>query len=354
LFDEPERMTIDELDTPCVLIDLDIMEHNITEMQARCDAAGVAFRPHVKTHKIPDIARMQLSAGAVGIAAQKVTEAEVFAAEGIDNILIPYNIVGPRKTARLLDLAIYNRVTVSADSETTVAGLSEAARPAGMPLRVMVELESEMKRAGASAERAIALAQKIDQDEHLHFAGLLIYPSMPASRPILQEVLARLDGHGIGVDVVSGGGISAAMHLDEVPEISEIRVGTYVFNDWQTVTSGAADFADCAMMVRCTVVSRPDDDRAIIDGGSKTFSSDSLSGLYGYVVEYPDARLYKLNEEHGYLDVSACESRPKVGDMLHVIPVHTCVVTNLHNVIFGHRDGLVEKEWPVAARGCVW
>lgn len=354
MFDDPERMTIDELDTPSVLIDLDIMEHNITEMQSRCDGLGVAFRPHVKTHKIPEIARMQLDAGAVGIAAQKVTEAEVFAAEGIDNILIPYNIVGPRKAARLLDLAIYNRVTVSADSEATIRGLSEATAPKGMPLRVMVELESDQKRAGASVERAITLAQKIEADEHLFFAGLLIYPSMPSMRPLLQEVLARLDGHGIGVDVVSGGGIGAAMHMAEVPEISEIRVGTYVFNDWRTVADGNAGFADCAMMVRCTVVSKPDEGRVIIDGGSKTFSSETLNDQYGYIVEYPDARLYRLNEEHGYVDVSACDARPNVGDIVHVIPVHACVVTNLHNMVFGHREGVVEKEWPVAARGCVW
>ncbi|MCS7069983.1 MAG: alanine racemase, partial [Anaerolinea sp.] len=160
--------TVHDLDTPSVLIDLDVMERNIQRMQAHCDAHGVAFRAHVKTHKIPAIARMQIDAGAVGIACQKVSEAEVFAAAGLNDILIPYNIVGPLKTRRLTDLALYNRITVSADSRTTVAGLSEASEAAGLRLRVLVELETGQGRAGAPPERAVELAKMIETDEHLH------------------------------------------------------------------------------------------------------------------------------------------------------------------------------------------
>ncbi len=347
-------MWLDDLDTPSVLIDLDVMERNIADMQARCDALGLAFRPHIKTHKIPDIARMQLAAGAVGIACQKVSEAEVFAEAGIDDIQIPYNIIGAHKTARLIDLALYNRISVSADSAAAVSGLSAAAAQAGMSLRVFVELESDQHRAGAPLERALQLAQAISTDEHLHFAGLLIYPSDVSIRPLLQQALARLDAAGIGVETVSGGGTGAALHAHEVPELTELRVGTYVFNDWSTVSRGWAAPEACAMHIRATVVSRPSDERVILDAGSKTLASETVDGLYGSIVEYPQARLYRLNEEHGYLDVSACDARPKVGDIVHILPVHTCVVTNLHNQLFGVRAGQVEVEWPVAARGRVW
>ncbi|MGQ9907338.1 MAG: alanine racemase [Candidatus Flexifilum sp.] len=350
--------TVHDLDTPSVLVDLAIMERNIQRMQALCDEHGVAFRAHVKTHKIPAIARMQIEAGAIGIACQKVSEAEVFAAAGLNDILIPYNIVGPLKTRRLTDLALYNRITVSADSRETIAGLSAASEAAGLRLRVLVELETDQRRAGAPPERAVELAQQIEADEHLHFAGLLLYPSDPAARPAVQYVLDRLDEAGIGVDLISGGGTGAVLHLGEFPELTEIRVGTYVFNDWTTVLNGWCALDDCAMAVRSTVVSRPNDDRGILDAGSKTLTPETIDGGYGYLVEYPQARIYRLNEEHAYVDFSACPDRPDVGDIVHIIPVHTCVTTNMHDQIYGvrggWRDGAVEQIWPVAARGKVW
>ncbi len=346
-------MNIDQLETPSVLIDLDRMERNIAQMQARCAAAGVALRPHIKTHKIPEIARMQLDAGAVGIACQKVGEAEIFAGAGFDDILIPYNILGAAKAARLADLALYNRITACADNLPVIAGLSDAAAALDIRLRVMVEMTTEIERAGAPVERAVELAQAIEDDEHLHFAGLMVYPSNPTIRPALQEALALLDERGIGVDSVSGGGTGAVLHAAEVPELTEIRVGTYVFNDWTTVTRGWCPLDDCAMTVRATVVSRPTETRAILDSGSKTLSSEVIESGYGYIVEYPAARIYKLNEEHAYVDVSACEVKPQIGETVSVIPVHTCVVTNLHDVLYGVRGGEVEVEWTVAARGKV-
>lgn len=346
--------TVHDLETPSVLIDLDVMQRNIARMQSFCNERGLAFRPHIKTHKIPDIARMQIEAGAVGIACQKVSEAEVFAGAGINNIQIPYNIIGERKTARLADLALYNRVTVSADHPNVVAGLADAAKAADITLRVMVELATEIERTGAGLDDVLALAQRIDDDEHLHFAGLLLYPSYPAMRPVLQEALERLHRAGIGVDSVSGGGTGAAMHAADIPELTELRVGTYIFNDWTCVRNGWAALDDCAMRVAVTVVSRPTTDRAILDSGSKTLSSDRYDDRYGHIVEYPQARIYRLNEEHAYVDLSGCDERPVIGERVHVIPVHTCVVTNLHNQLYGHRGETVEVVWPVAARGLVW
>lgn len=347
-------MLVQDLETPSVLIDLDRMERNITKMQALCDNAGVKFRPHIKTHKIPDIARMQIEAGAIGIACQKLTEAQVFIEAGINDILIPYNIVGERKTRRLADMALYNRIAVSADSPAVIAGLSEAGKANEITLRVLVELITDQNRAGTSVEGAVDLAKRIDADEHLHFAGLLVYPSNVTVRPALQETLLKLHEAGIGVDIVSGGGTGAAHHVHEVPEVTELRVGTYVFNDWMTVLGGWATLDDCAMTVMSTVVSRPTEDRAILDSGSKTLSSEVIDGSYGFILEYPEARIYRLNEEHGYVDVSNCEERPQVGEVVHVVPVHTCVVTNLHNTLYGVRGDEVEVEWSVAARGLVW
>jgi D-serine deaminase-like pyridoxal phosphate-dependent protein len=347
-------MDIYELETPRVLIDLDRMERNIERTQALCDASGVALRPHIKTHKIPEIARMQVEAGAVGIACQKVSEAEVFAQAGFDDIMIPYNVLGATKAARFADLALYNRMTAAADNLPVIQGLSEAAAALDIRLRVIVDLATEIERTGVSVDQAVELAKAIEQDEHLHFAGLMVYPSYPTIRPILQEALARLDEAGIGVDVVSGGGTGAVLNAKDVPELTEVRVGTYVFNDWTTVSRGWCALEDCAMTVRATVVSRPAETRAILDSGSKTLSSDVFDGGYGHILEYPDARIYKLNEEHGYVDLSACATKPQIGEVVSVIPAHACVVTNLHNVLYGVRGDQVELSWAVAARGLVW
>lgn len=333
------------------------MERNIARMQARCEEAGIAFRPHIKTHKIPAIARMQIDAGAVGLACQKVSEARVFTEAGFDDIMIPYNIVGTSKAAKLADLALYNRVTVAADNETVIAGLSEAAAALGITLRVVVELATEIERAGADVDKAVTLAQRIDNDDHLHFAGLMVYPSNITIRPALQEVIGRLSASGIGVDMVSGGGIGTIPTMGNLPELTEIRVGTYVFNDMTTLERGLCTLDDCAMRVAVTVVSRPTSGRAIVDSGSKTLTPERMGTdakpRYGGVVEYPDATIYKLNEEHGYVDVSAYGDAPKVGDRLHIIPVHTCVVTNMHDKLYGVRGDHVEVIWDVAARGKV-
>ncbi len=347
-------MDIYELETPSILIDLDRMENNIARMQALCDEAGVGLRPHIKTHKIPEIAKMQIEAGAVGIACQKVSEAEVFAQAGLNDILIPYNILGASKAARFADLSLYNRMTCSADNLPTIKGLSEAAAALDIRLRVMVELGTEIERTCASVEQTVELAKLIEDDEHLHFAGILVYPSYPSIRPALQEVLTQLDAAGIGVDMVSGGGTGAVLQAREVPELTEIRVGTYVFNDWTTVSRGWCALDDCAMTIRATVVSHPTAGRVILDSGSKTLSSDVLEDGYGHLLDYPEARIYKLNEEHAYVDVSACEHKPEIGEIVTVIPVHACVVTNLQNMIYGVRGEEVELTWTVTARGLVW
>ena len=345
---------VNELETPSVLIDLAIMERNIAAMQRRCNALGINFRPHIKTHKIPAIARRQIDAGAVGIACQKVSEAEVFLAAGFRDIQIPYNIVGSRKTRRLAALATQATVTVTVDSRAVIDGIAEAAQETGATINMLVELVSLGKRTGATPESALALAKQIAATDNVKFAGLMIYPSDAAIRPRLQAALGLLEDAGLKAETVSGGGSGAIRDAHLLPELTEMRVGTYVFYDWSSVNSGYTSFDNCAMRVRASVVSANDPSRVILDSGSKSVNSETVNGLYGHIVEYPAARLHQVNEEHGYVDCSACESTPQVGDIVHIVPVHTCVVTNLHNQIYGVRGDAIEEIWDVAARGLVW
>ena len=346
--------TVSDLETPSVLIDLDKMEQNIAAMQKRCDDLGIHFRPHIKTHKTPDIAQRQLEAGAVGIACQKLSEAEVFADAGIRDIQIPYNIVGDSKTRRLAALAKRADVTVTVDSRAVVDGIANAIQAAGASIGVLVELVSLGERTGTTPQAALELARRIEKSPGLNFAGLMIYPSVAAIRPRLLETLELLESSRIAVETVSGGGSGAIRESHLIPELTEMRVGTYLFWDWGSVNTGYTSFDHCAMRVRTTVVSANEATRVILDGGSKTLHSETVDDRYGYIEEHPAARLYMVNEEHGYVDFSGCEGIPRVGDALHVIPVHTCVVTNLHNQIYGVRGDRVEQVWDVAARGLVW
>ena len=346
--------TVHDLETPSVLIDMTVMEGNIAAMQKRCDDLGIQFRPHIKTHKIPDIARRQIEAGAVGIACQKVSEAEVFADAGFDDIQIPYNIVGERKTRRLAALAKRADVTVTVDSQTVIDGIAAAAQQAGVTVKMMVELVALNQRTGTRPEHALELARRIVATEGLHFAGVMIYPSDAAIRPRLRKTLALLEAAKIKVEMVSGGGSGAILESHLLPELTEMRVGTYVFWDWGSVDKGMTAFDRCAMRIRASVVSAHEPSRVILDSGSKTVNAETVDGLLGYIVEYPEARFHQANEEHGFVDCKACAAMPKVGDVVHIIPVHTCVVTNLHNQLYGVRGEAIEQIWDVAARGLVW
>lgn len=346
--------TVHDLETPSVLINLDLMEENIAVMQRRCDELGIDFRPHIKTHKIPDIARRQLEAGAVGIACQKVSEAEVFAAAGFTDIQIPYNIVGQRKTRRLAELAKQADICVTVDSRAVVDGIAQAATEAGATISMMVELVSLGERTGTSPADALELAQHISATDSLRFAGVMIYPSNASIRPRLLETLDLLKSVGIAVETVSGGGSGAINDARMIPELTELRVGTCIFWDWNSVAADYTSFDHCAMRVRATVISANEACRVILDSGSKSIQSETVDGLFGAIVEYPAARLHKVNEEHGYVDCSACPKVPDVGEIVHIIPVHTCVVTNLHNQLYGVRGDEIEIIWDVAARGLVW
>ncbi len=344
-------MNIRELDTPALVIDLNIMMCNIRHLQNYLDAHGIANRPHIKTHKIPAIAHLQLESGAIGIGCQKLGEAEVMADAGIKNILLTYNIVGQRKLERLVRLSRRTYLTVTLDSLVVAQGLSKAARAAGVTIGVLVELATEMERTGVPTTAALVeLAGQVVRLPGLRLRGLMIYPSGPRNADLIAEAVTSLRSAGLSTEIVSGGGTKTAFQAHEVPEVNEFRAGTYIFNDKRTVDKGVATLDDCALSVIVSVVSRPTPDRAIIDGGSKTFSSDF--GLpVGYIINCPKARIYRMNEEHGYVDLSVCAVKPKIGDRLRVIPNHACGATNLHDVAYGVRGDEVEEIWNIQARG---
>ncbi len=342
--------------TPAVVIDLDIVERNIARLQSLCDVAGIANRPHVKTHKSPVLAAMQVAAGAKGITCQKLGEAEVMADGGLDDILISYNILGEEKLGRLGRLAGRIKMMVSADNAVVIEGLPQAAEIAGRPLDVLVECDTGRKRAGVETPgEAVALATQIAAQPGLAFAGFLIYPpetGIAETGRFLDTAMKGVRAAGFNVRVVSSGGTPNLPHLSEIEGITEHRSGTSIFNDRMMMKAGVASLEDCALAVYTTVVSRAAPERGILDAGSKTLTSDTggLTG-HGLILEHPEARIARFAEEHGFLDLSACNDRPNVGDVLRVIPNHVCVVVNMVDRLIMVRGDEIVGELPVAARG---
>lgn len=349
-------MRIEDLDTPALIVDLDGLEDNLDRYQQYFDEHGIGLRPHIKTHKCVAIAHMQMRRGAMGITCQKLGEAEVMAAGGVDgDMLIPFNIIGRQKLARLVALARRTRLTVAADSEYTVQGLSEAVSAAGVELGVVVELDCGRTGVGPPAAAA-ALAEKIDSASGIELRGIMSMPSMPKMRPLIQEVLALFDKRGLPHPIVSGGSTPGAFMAHEIPELTEYRAGEYPVGGVGHLRRGTHDVAQCAGRVLMTVVSRPGEDRAILDGGSKSLSGavygeEDGSSSMGYIVEYPQARFAGASEEHGHVDLSGCEGKPAIGERVQVLPVHPCPCFNEHDEIVAVRRGMVEAIWPVDARG---
>lgn len=353
-----KRVAAADLDTPAVTILLDRLEHNIARVQRLVSRAGKHNRPHVKTHKIPAIGAMQMAAGAVGLTCQKLGEAEIFIDAGVtDDLLVTFNIVGPVKTGRLMELSErIRRLAVVADGETVLRGLSDAARGSGRIVPVLIECDSGFGRNGVQTPRAaLELARLADRLPGITFEGLLAFPNAaPRTLDFFTEAVSLFRASGVPLPTLSGGGTPSLNTLADYPMMTEHRAGTYVYNDVMMVHSGVAGWDDCAMHVRCTVVSRPTEDRAIVDAGSKVLTREQYYVRdFGHVVEYPEAAVVNLSEEHGVIDLSRCGDRPKVGEVVNIVPNHCCVVSNMVDEVFGLRAGAVESVWPVAARGKV-
>jgi|tagenome__1003787_1003787.scaffolds.fasta_scaffold20965492_3 D-serine deaminase-like pyridoxal phosphate-dependent protein len=347
-----------EADTPALLVDLDRVERNIERMQSACERRGLAFRPHIKTHKLPQIAHMQLRAGAAGVACQKLGEAEVMADAGVADIMLTFPIIGAVKASRLARLAERVRLSTVADSEVGVRGLSQALAEHGGEVDLLVECDTGFGRTGVqSPDDAADLAELAASLPGLRFAGLMTYPTQAQTAEWIARARAALAERGLQAQRVSGGGTATAFDELEGGEVTELRAGTYVYGDRACVANGTVPLDSCAAVVRATVVSRPTAGRAILDAGSKALTSDPAAGAdvagFGLVIEHPEAEIYRLSEEHGHVDVSRCERPPRIGDVVSVLPNHACVVTNLYDDVVVHRSGVLEGVWPVAARGLV-
>ena len=351
-------MTLSEIDTPAVLIDVDRVEANLKRFQDYANRHGIAVRPHIKTHKLPRFARRQVDLGAVGITCQKLGEAEVMADAGLTDIFLPYNIVGKAKLERLLALNERVNLSVTADSAVTITGLAEAFRNAPKPLVVLVECDTGMGRCGVQTpDEAVTLAKLIANSPALRFKGFMTYPKtggVNEAEAFLAAARNKAIEAGLEPGIISNGGSPDMWRAHEVKSATEHRPGTYIYMDRFQVSKNVGSWEDCALTVLATVVSRPTADRAIIDAGSKALTSDTFGMVgFGRIVEYPDAVITSLSEEHGIIDLTACTTKPQIGERVRIIPNHACVVSNLFDeVVLISGDAVVEKA-PVAARGRV-
>lgn len=347
------------IDTPAVLVDLNIAEANVRAFQDYCDSHGLQLRPHIKTHKLPRLAEYQIEQGAIGITCQKITEAEAMIAGGdMRDILITYNILGQDKVARLRALSERVRLSVVADNAAVVEGLSAGFADAKTPLAVLVECNTGADRCGVETPaEALELASAINAAPGLRFAGLMTYPPTGGATQVttwLAEAKDLIEATDLTVEVISSGGSPDIWRAHQMPLATEYRIGTYIYNDRSLVTRGTCDWDDCALTVLATVVSAPSKTRAIIDAGSKVLTSDLL-GLdgFGHVLGHPDLKIDQLSEEHGRI-TSDQPTGLRVGDQLRIVPNHACVVSNmLDHVTLMRGDEIIGAE-PVAARGQVW
>ena len=360
-------------DTPYLLIDGAKMGRNILKMANVARGSGVALRPHVKTHKIPSIAKEQLEAGARGITVTKLSEAEVMAASGIEDIFIAYPLVTDAKIRRAVRLGNRVRLVVGVDCLEGARRLSAVAKAEDHILEVRLEVDTGLRRTGVPYDEAVDLANEIEAMGNLDLIGIYTYRGavLGGSRTLklkeagLEEgqlmvsLADRMREQDIRVDDVSLGSTPTVEYAAQVEGVTEVRPGTYVFYDRMQAHLGACSLDECAATVVCTVVSRPSEDLAVIDGGSKTFATDVPPGAeplnlkgFGHVVGYPGVVLERLTEEHGMLALDrGCDLQ--VGDTLQVIPNHICSTVNLHDEVYLLDEGDTVQEVRVAARGKV-
>lgn len=348
--------TLETLETPAVVIDAGIADNNLKRWQAHCEDNSLLNRPHIKTHRSVAWALRQLELGAVGITVQTVGEAEVMVEAGINDIFLTTMTFGACKLERLAGVARRCHLSTVADSVMAVDAILSAARNAGSNITVLIECDTGAARCGLDDPNAICqLAKYITATGDLHFGGLMTYPAAGKrqhSSNVLEAVIGACATAGISIENVTSGGSPDMWSKIGLSPISEYRAGTYIYNDGALLNYGTVTLDQCAMVVMATVVSRPTPDRAIIDAGSKALTSDLL-GLngYGQVIGYPDAVIYQVNEEHGFLDVSNCSTSPDIGERIRVLPNHTCVVTNLFDHLYVASEGKLIGALPVDARG---
>jgi D-serine deaminase-like pyridoxal phosphate-dependent protein len=352
------EMRIDDIDTPAPVVDLDRVERNLKRAADYFSQKKIALRPHIKTHKIVEFSRRQVELGAVGITCQKLGEAEVMVDGGVTDILMTFPILGKAKLERLMALAKRAHMSAVTDSAEVADAMAQAAIAAGVRIDLLVECDTGTGRCGVqSASEAVALAERIANTRGIAFGGLMVYPErgkVEQNRAWLGEALAALARSGLEAKTVSVGGTPDMYRAHELEHSTEHRPGTYIYSDRAIAAAGVGTLDDTALRIVATVVSRPTSDRAILDAGSKTLSSDLMGFAdHGVILEYPKARIVRLNEEHGIVDLSDSPEKPRIGERVTIVPNHCCVVSNLFDSVYAVSDGRVQREIKVAARGLV-
>jgi D-serine deaminase-like pyridoxal phosphate-dependent protein len=361
---------ISDLETPAVIVDLDVMERNLSRMRDYCRSHNLLLRPHTKSHKIPELAKQQLAYGAHGITVAKIGEAEVMLDAGINDILVAYPICGRGKAEKLSELAERANITVALDSFEVAQEISNEVSKSNARIGVLVELDVGFRRCGVANEQELFnLAQRIGELRGLDFNGLMFFPGhfqlleqqraelRVGVNELLNRVIAKFEQASMPLALVSGGSTPTALEGHLFFGVNEMRPGMYIFNDRTMVGIGVARLEDCALSIIATVVSTSVSGRAIVDAGSKTFASDRYPVAdgrgFGVVREDLDAEVEHLSEEHGHLNISRSSHKYRVGERLTVIPNHVCNTVNMHNKIYGVRGEQVETVWEVAGRGKV-
>jgi D-serine deaminase-like pyridoxal phosphate-dependent protein len=358
----------DEIQTPEIVIDREVLERNIGRMAATARSKGLQLRPHAKTHKIPEIAALQLAAGAVGLTVATIGEAEVFVERGVDDIFIAYPLwVGPRQAQRLARLSAKARIAVGSDSAEAVDNLAGQLGSAAGGIEVLVEIDSGHHRSGVSPAQAVDVARAASQ-AGLRVAGVFTFPGhgyapgMPVEAAeqeerALRETSKLLAEAGFEGSRASGGSTPTAA-LTGATAATEMRPGVYVFGDAQQLELERCAMEDIALTVAATVVSRHEGDgaasrRVILDAGSKILGSDRPAWAIGFgrLMDHPDARITALSEHHATVLWPDKGELPALGTRLRVIPNHVCVAVNLVDAVAVVSNGQVVDRWDVAARG---
>jgi D-serine deaminase-like pyridoxal phosphate-dependent protein len=362
----PDPRTVADIDTPAALVDVDRMHANLRRAAEYCRRHGLAWRPHAKTHKTPALAAEQVRAGAVGVTVATPREAEVIG-QAVDDLLLAYPPIGRAKLERLMALSERVRLTVGLDSAEALRGLAEAARAAGRRVGVLVEVDAGMGRVGLqSAEDAVALARAAADAEGVEYRGLMFYPGHVRERVEEQDegirrlservgrTVEALDAAGLAPSVVSGGSTPTFWRSHEIAGLTEVRPGTSIFNDRTTAEVGACAWDECAYSVLATVVSTAVPGQAVVDAGSKALSREEIradAAGFGALLDRPEMVVKGVSEEHGLLDLSRTDWRPRIGERVRIVPNHVCVSVNLQERMYGVRGGDVVEVWDVAARG---
>jgi D-serine deaminase-like pyridoxal phosphate-dependent protein len=373
---------IAELETPALLVDMERMERNLDRAAAYAGERGLRLRPHVKTHKSPRLAREQLRRGAVGLTCATSFEAEVMAAgvamggEGDRrgdprpplDLLLAYPPVGSHRAARLTGLPDHAKVTAALDSGRALRDLAAAAASSRREVGVYVEMDLGMHRVGVQhVSELVALARAASDDRWLHFAGLAFYPghirsAVEEQDRALEEVSEGLDDAigalvraGLEPPAVSGGSTPTIWRSHEIRGVTEIRPGTYIFNDRTTAEIGACSWGDCALTVFATVVSTAVPGQAVVDAGTKSLGREPMRGTpgegFGALLDRREVIVKGMSEEHGLLDLSHTSWRPEVGERVRIVPNHVCIVVHLADDVYGVDGDRIVDHWGVEARG---